>query len=807
MSQVKSTYNFVPAPEESEVFKPSWANQVSHDIPFEDGESGEIEIEITAETPIFIRDGHAKGNETNEFSHVVVNGEKKYFIPATSLKGSLRSVFETITLSRLSRIDRDRHAVRQIIKRKEDIIDEGYTIQNDKQNIFCGYLIQSNNQYFIYECGKPLKIRYTEIDSKLETSYSKYFGDEDKAKLSNNFSHRTAKYKYENEDLFLNKDKDYNFEFHPLEEDKEKSWVSNFQPLKYVRFAEENIPETFYGRIINIGQATNYKNKTSRRGEYVFPGKKSDVLTKNTFYKISDDKIEDFFFINRNNKSDELEDWKFWKSKIKDGIPVFFRKKEKDIIDFGISFTYKQPVKYDTKQMSPIYIPNTEKQYKLDFTECLFGNTNENNKLKGRVIISNFFAQKAILSDIIYSVVLGGPKSSFVPFYLKQTGLNSETSSYKTFNTGGTLKGFKRYPVRSTILENDTSLISENLISQIHPLDTKSTFKGKIRFHNLKSIEIGALLSSITFHNHQNCYHQLGGGKPLGFGRVSIKVTNSSTLNYSIEWYMKLFENIMKINSSNWGKIYFELIALTTLQSVEFENKFLQNEDLSRFQDIKNKGQYLDYYSNLISNKKLFKLLNSPTEIEEFKTNFELLKNKILKDVESNNINLKEINSYLSIKFDADLLNQIEEIKHENSKKNEEISMFEKLTIEFNDELFQTFKSKFPISDKINLIEQIQSSKKATLGMTLRLKNMNDSEKFFKEAKKDWINKLPNKTLIGSEFEFETEEKIQLLFENDKADSKKIKNWTSGKYNQIIIEWFTREKADSIIDKIQIMNK
>ena len=42
MSQVKSTYNFVPAPEEHEVFKPTWADHVSHDIPFEDGESGEI---------------------------------------------------------------------------------------------------------------------------------------------------------------------------------------------------------------------------------------------------------------------------------------------------------------------------------------------------------------------------------------------------------------------------------------------------------------------------------------------------------------------------------------------------------------------------------------------------------------------------------------------------------------------------------------------------------------------------------------------------------------------------------------------
>jgi len=42
---VNSTYNFVPAPTEAEVYKPNWSNQVSHDIPFSDGESGEIELQ------------------------------------------------------------------------------------------------------------------------------------------------------------------------------------------------------------------------------------------------------------------------------------------------------------------------------------------------------------------------------------------------------------------------------------------------------------------------------------------------------------------------------------------------------------------------------------------------------------------------------------------------------------------------------------------------------------------------------------------------------------------------------------------
>ena len=89
MSNVKSTYNFVPAPTEDQVYKPEWADKVSHDIPFEDGESGEIELTITAETPIFIREGVSKVDTQKkiengfsfEFSHYFDKaGNKNYFI-------------------------------------------------------------------------------------------------------------------------------------------------------------------------------------------------------------------------------------------------------------------------------------------------------------------------------------------------------------------------------------------------------------------------------------------------------------------------------------------------------------------------------------------------------------------------------------------------------------------------------------------------------------------------------------------------------------------------------------------------------
>src|SRR5699024_3362763 len=124
-TEVKSTYNFIPAPKEKEVFYPPWADQVSQDIPFSDGESGEIEFTITAETPIFIRNGHseqdqkifkkykngdlsgASSQEKEAYERYIsfsnLNG--KYFIPATSLKGMIRNVMEIMSFSRLKTED------------------------------------------------------------------------------------------------------------------------------------------------------------------------------------------------------------------------------------------------------------------------------------------------------------------------------------------------------------------------------------------------------------------------------------------------------------------------------------------------------------------------------------------------------------------------------------------------------------------------------------------------------------------------------------------------------------------------------
>lgn len=104
--EIKSPFNFVSV--SKDVFCPDWASQISQDVPFSDGLSGTIDLKIMAESPIFIRNGHTKedaccGNdEYDSFSFVRdASGKKQYFIPATSIKGEVRSVLETISFGKL----------------------------------------------------------------------------------------------------------------------------------------------------------------------------------------------------------------------------------------------------------------------------------------------------------------------------------------------------------------------------------------------------------------------------------------------------------------------------------------------------------------------------------------------------------------------------------------------------------------------------------------------------------------------------------------------------------------------------------
>jgi len=517
MSYVKSPYNFVPAPNEDEVFKPDWADQVSHDIPFSDGESGEIEIEITAETPIFIRDGQKKDEKAEEFSHFMVNGKKQYFIPATSIKGMVRNVLEIMSFSRLAPV-----ALGNTIFGLRDMNNHQYSKEEIRGNQ-PGWLVFENGKWII----KP-----TRTDRVTINSIVKYFSHRnswDKEEVS--FSELTARGKYEKCGL-RSFEKKFNMDWsHEVE--------------KTGDIFELNRQGEYDGYLVMYGAMDNKKY------EYIFEdseGKSIDLIDQNLLVKMTD---------YEEGNSDSLWLYFFKELGLKK-IPVFYKQdpQTKKAIHFGFSKLYRLNNGAYLKDLNPI--SSYKEESDLDLAETIFGHTSGNEALKGRVFFSHALALGNPEEDELKHEILGSPKPSYYPFYLDQN--NRGQKKYNTYqNPKSQLRGFKKYHIQQKERKNvytQDQLDSDTMV-HFKPLKSGTKFRLKIRYHNLRPFEIGSLLSALTYHaNHQILRHNLGMAKSMGYGRIKFDLHID---DQNLKRYLKIFESKMDEHTKQkFGKKWVE---------------------------------------------------------------------------------------------------------------------------------------------------------------------------------------------------------------------------------------------------------
>ena len=595
---IHAPFNFVPLT--YKVFFPDWADQISHDIPFEDGTSGVLRLKITAQTPVFVRNGHTKqdADDKNEtYTSFSKSPDNKYFIPGSSLKGSIRNVFEILSFSKMSRIDKKRYSIR-------DLHLKGYMNKLTQNTVRCGWLSidKENNRIIITDHGIPFRVSHQQIDKFCHTNFcylfSKGLNDADK----------TAAFKYKN---YGNKKLDgYQF----------IEWPQNTQnPVdtrKFVSFCEIG---KINGTLVFTGQAGPRKQKTEKSKasgkfyEFVFP---TEEVAKYTF-DIEDDLYKDFCFI-----YSESEDWKYWKNKAQSGgrVPVFFVKENNTIAHMGLSYLYKLPY---PKRMNE-YVYDEHKKKDLDLAECVFGLTENKEALKGRVTFGNAFAINAKELDVLRPYC-GSPKPTYYPIYLSQKGtkgyLESEKREYKTMlDSGAILKGWKRYPVKSVgDVQARFDGIPENQIENTNPfipLCVGTEFTASIYYHNLKKEELGALISALELKGDR--YHSIGFGKAFGYGAIKVEVVG---LNENDRTYLDdckvCFDNIIKREIADDNlikKVHTELNALTMVQSnLDRPQDYMDVEDYVASKGNKNRdAEYLPYYSEMIVRQKATENVKGP---------------------------------------------------------------------------------------------------------------------------------------------------------------------------------------------------
>lgn len=564
---VHAPFNFIPLSDQ--VYIPSWADQISHDVPFSDGVSGKIHLTITAESDIFVRNGQSKDAVDNNFSQV----SGRYFIPATSIKGEVRNLMEIMSFGKMNLDTRAKFAQREWNNTAL------YTIKdpNVQRKIRCGYLRKKGDDYEIEDHGRPLRISHKAIDDWFEVEVlKKHFSrnshfDINKTKEvdGQTFDPKTAAFKYH---LFKDEDLE-NLSFTEV----------RTNTFTYVTCADGG---KITGDIVFTGSPDQWKEERGMNAgkyyEFVFPLKGVGC------YDLSEEEFEHYEFIYKDS-----DDWNYWKSHLTDtdkGVPVFFRIEDNQIKDFGLALLYKLP--YDKTPYE--LLPQAHKEESThDLAECIFGYTGKTDSLRGRVQFSNAFSTNARPSKKEVTLVLGTSKASYYPIYIEQKGSNARTGQYQTYNNGR-LAGWKRYHVRDGVWQK--SLGNENLDSTLTPVRSGATFTGDIVFHNLRPIELGALLSALTFHsNSDRYYHQLGQAKPYGYGRCRYSVTLEGEGLEEMNYYMGHFEHELSDNlGTSWHQSsqIQELFALAgsavSNDTEEYKYMRLSTEPrVNEFQDAK----------------------------------------------------------------------------------------------------------------------------------------------------------------------------------------------------------------------------
>lgn len=567
---ITAPFNFVPLSEK--VFFPDWAEDVSHDLPFRDGVSGVVDITITVKSPIFIRD------HDNPEQFCNYNGTE--FIPGTSVKGMVRSVLEIMSFSKLNFFNNDRYAVRDMSNTKD------YLSKMKPNNTYCGWLKKVGDDYLIEDCGIPGRIRLDKIGPKFSSRFNSNFtekNDEDKS----------AKFKYELfSDLelpthFMHKKSDNGREIYVPGEDKEGTIVFTGQPSKRV-------------------EGENPKGKIY---EFIFFESDNEL-------KVDEEVFKNFkfaYFDGRKTQPTESIDWGYWKEKLynNEKIPVFFHKNQKnEVIHFGLSYLYKLPYNYDIEHAVGA-VSEAHLSKDPDLAQTIFGfvDTSDGKALKGRVQFSHFKVDGKPERFKTVTTVLGKPRASYYPIYIKQAhqenGMVSGGDYMTLMKEKSQIAGRKRYPLHNGVPNPKKYAKDVQSATTFIPLGTfdennkfkEFTFSGKMRYHNLKKVELGAILSALTFHGNSDFYHSLGMAKAYGFGKVAVEVSMKAEDQVSL---LQEYERLMRKEvQDDWleSEQLTELFAMAYKDiNIDRHLKYLELDPKNKrdeFREKKNAREYL----------------------------------------------------------------------------------------------------------------------------------------------------------------------------------------------------------------------
>jgi len=582
---IHAPFNFVPL--WNRAIFPNWSNSVSHDVPFSDGISGIIECHLKTTSEIYVRNGGKWNREdivseqrTDAQSFFKVGNE--FIIPGTSLKGMIRNVLEIASFGKMNKVDNRRYSVRDLnnksvyrknMSRKvedksipekdrpyEALPHSGWLTQDKKTGKWyltpCDYARVEQMDLIAYHNDSP--------DIKRKQSSGDKYKVWGKENLKVNFDfklgdirHSCGMLRYKKASNLGNGRINGTIVFTGQPGPNTTTIKDPLLPRGF------RIPKVLYGRRLEYNQKSRrlvFKGVMSDKEKVILLGISKDPGYQDTIealynksrssrgrkakhmeFIFFEDKgnreivrqnlKEDFDFIHSTDGNPN-EEWRFWKSKLNKGepVPVFFLGDAENPTSMGLTLMYRlaynKSIHEAISNSSPDHLSD-----KPDLAETMFGFVKQDDPgLKGRISVcpASTVADSNKESKRV-TAVLGSPKASYYPIYIEQDDDGTgKTSEYKTFmDDDCRIRGWKRYPARRKIDKSANADSKSNVMTRFIPLKKGTSFKFRICIHNLKPVELGALVWVLTWGGRNNLCHSLGMGKPLGYGLVKIEIQSA----------------------------------------------------------------------------------------------------------------------------------------------------------------------------------------------------------------------------------------------------------------------------------------
>lgn len=594
MSNLTTPYNFVPAA--PFVLSPEWASQASHDHPFEDGLSGELSIELVNTTPLCVGGKQTPASESKAGKvEVYRTPENVPAIPGSSIKGMLRNVLAPVVFARMSQVEDRKLSVRDIHNTKTHYYK---TIVDGKKQI-AGWLRFENGRWEIKACS------YANV---YQGDFIKYF------KLNERAWKET---KIASERYRILNDKNNQF----------KTLSFNVQKTKNRNEAIDLGKGKYSGKLVVTGQPGSSfdKGKSAKKWEFIFYEEENK---SEEWQPVPTDVLRDFLFVH-----EKSQEWEYFIKNKYTEIPVFFHRQQgREITSMGLAFMYRlaqQKSLHDAlANISSLHLDSS----KADFSELLFGRMVDDAEqkldhdwsLRGRVNISLMEAINSPDSSETDETVLSSPKPSFYPAYLQQPESNKAGSLLATLDSPKPkLRGWKRYPVKAKNVQQPPPNISNKVKVRLETLSENTQFTGKIRFHNLRPVELGGLLWVLDFGERTDLRHALGMGKPYGLGQVKITIktdvskvvannrvaleglSTESTLAASRKLFIAYMNNVWQNVAESQNKDLFwekseqvlNILAMANPKEGEkYQDDLMYLPTVTAFGDVKKENDYLDSY-------------------------------------------------------------------------------------------------------------------------------------------------------------------------------------------------------------------